>query len=127
MNFKKTNIQFKQKYDTGEFLRVGDIIRVVDASDENMNITIYGVYTWIEELNGYFWLNEYELFDYSTLNFEKYPELMDKFLYDLFCCGVITAAESLEKVSYIGNISDPKFRDKLDQGLLLSYIHLFKV
>jgi hypothetical protein len=126
IEFNNTEIRFPQKYDTGESLRVGDIIRVRDADEDEKTSTLYAIYTWISELNGYFWLDEHELFDYCTLNFEKYPELFDKFVNDLFCCGVITAKDSLEGVSHIGNICNIKFRNKLDQDLLIGYIHLFK-
>lgn len=126
VHFNNTEIRFSQKYDTGEFLRVGDIMRVHDADEDEKMSTLYAVYTWVSELNGYFWLDEYELFDYCTINFKKYPELFDKFLDNLFSCGVIPAKDSLESVSHIGNICNIKFRDKLDQALLMGYIHLFK-
>lgn len=127
INFNNTEIRFPQKYDTGEFLRVGDIMRVYDADEDEKIPTLYAIYTWISELNGYFWLDETQLFDYCTLNFKKYPELFDKFLDGLFSSvGIILVKDSLENVSHIGNICNGKVRDKLDQDLILGYLHLFK-
>lgn len=126
INFNNTEIRFSQQYDTGEFLRVGDIMRVHDADEDENMPTLYAIYTWVSELNAYFWLDEYELFNYCTIDFEKNPDWFDKFLDDLFDCGIIATKDSLENVSHIGNICNSKFRKKLDQILLQGYEHLFK-
>lgn len=124
MNLNNTKISFSQKYETGQILRVGDILRVFEP-DENFE-ELFAIYTWVSEINSYLWLTEKELFDYVTIDFNKNPDEFIEIFMENAQDNISSFDNQLQNAKYIGNIENPKIRAKLNKAFINDYIHLYE-
>lgn len=124
MNLNNTKISFSQKYETGQTLRVGDILRVFEP-DENFE-ELFAIYTWISEINSYLWLTEKELFDYVTIDFNKNPDEFIEIFMENAQDNISSFDNQLQNAKYIGNIENEKIRAKLNKAFINDYIHLYE-
>ncbi len=124
MNLNNTKISFSQKYETGQILRVGDILRVFEP-DENFE-ELFAIYTWISEINSYLWLTEKELFDYVTIDFNKNPDEFIEIFMENAQDNISSFDNQLQNAKYIGNIENEKIRAKLNKAFINDYIHLYE-
>lgn len=120
--FHDCNIIFNLQYNSGEFLGVGDIIRIYEP-DEYLASGLYAIYTWIPNLQVYTFVNESTLYDYCTVDFSKDFDLKESVENEILDPDM--HFERLRHVKPIGNISDEKWRGKLDQNWLIAYAHMF--
>ena len=124
MNLNNTKISFSQKYETGQILRVGDILRVFEP-DENFE-ELFAIYTWVSEINSYLWLTEKELFDYVTIDFNKNPDEFIEIFMENAQDNISSFDNQLQNAKYIGNIENEKIRAKLNKAFINDYIHLYE-
>lgn len=125
MNFNSFSIKFPQKWKNGVSLRPGDIVRVIDADRTRMHEPIYSIYTWVKEMNHYYFLNQYEIFDYSTMTFENFIEV-DEFAFRFYTMYDEDVSEFTKKFIPIDNIytiiTKAKGWEKLYNKLRNSYV-----
>jgi len=124
MYLNSTKIEFSQKYETGQTLRVGDILRVFEPDE--MFEELYAIYTWIPEINSYLWVTEKELFDYVTIDFNKNPDEFIEIFMENAQDNISTFDDQLQNAKYIGNIENEKIRAKLNKAFINDYIHLYE-
>jgi hypothetical protein len=117
--FNNCYIEFNYPYKArpDRFLRVGDIIRSTEPEVCFQIEVEYSIYTWIPELHRYLWASEWQLFRYS---------IQDGDILDIFNTDYGLVSDELENVKLVGNISEVKYRKKLDQIWLDNYKELFK-
>lgn len=119
-NIEFSNIQYEK---SNKNLRVGDIIRITDVNINEYDYeesVEYAIYTWIPDYHGYIWATESELYDYITCTWDNWCILHKSWEHYIH-----TIKENMENVKYLGNISDEKIRNKLDDRFQV-YSKLYK-
>lgn len=121
--FHDCNITFNLVYQSnGQHLRVGDIIRVYEP-DETLTEGLYAIYTWVQHLQVYTFVNESTLYDFCTIDFDLEPDLKESI--DAEILHEDMRFENLKHLKPLGNISEEKWCSKLDKNWLVAYRHLF--
>lgn len=118
MNNINRNLGYtKNLYPNKERIKVGDVIRI--SEPDKYGGSEYAIFTYLDEFKSYFWLSEYIIYNYCTLNVSKSD--MKIFLQK----QILELKKRLPEIKKIGHITEEVTQKKLAPEWLVYYDALF--